>query len=201
MNRRDFFGSSIKAAALASLLGEALSPEYLLAASDQVAPQGAHELFWDSFFDDVDPTKPHVVMRDAAQPLPEHIDANKTPRFFHYHEDTGLRFAENIDRNELPKLQGAALVSVSMSGFHASDSDAKKIGDVSAAQLQLHAVQTSPIAQYIAPLAWASLATVFYSKAGKLPTVDQLNFVPRMVPVRVLQSVASYIPRLKASSQ
>jgi hypothetical protein len=33
------------------------------------------------------------------------------------------------------------------------------------------------MAQYIAPLAWASLASVFHNQSSKLPSVDQLNFV------------------------
>jgi hypothetical protein len=88
-----------------------------------------------------------------------------------------LRYAEKIDRSELPKMDGAAVVSMSISGFRPSDSDSKRIGDATSAQLQLHATQTTPMAQYIAPLAWASLASVFHSKSTKLPSVDQLNFV------------------------
>jgi hypothetical protein len=176
MDRRTFVASTAWTAWLMAMLG-GLSPEELLGASDGGAATGAHEEFWDAFFDDVDPSKPHVALRGAEQPLPAYVDSEKTPRYFHYQDDKGLRFAENIDRSELPKFPGPALVSVSMSGFHASDSDVKKIGEVSAAQLQLHAVQTTPIAQYIAPLAWASLATVYQKKVSKLPTVDQLNFV------------------------
>lgn len=113
-----------------------------------------------------------------AQPIPAHIDDAKLPRFFHYDDTNGLRYAEKIDRSELPKMDGAAVVSMSISGFRPSDTDSKRIGDASSAQLQLHATQTTPMAQYIAPLAWASLASVFGRKsASKLPTVDQLNFV------------------------
>jgi hypothetical protein len=43
--------------------------------------------------------------------------------------------------------------------------------------LQLHATQTTPLAQYIAPLAWASLASIFANQSKKLPTVEQLNFI------------------------
>jgi hypothetical protein len=75
-------------------------------------------------------------------------------------------------------MDGAAVVSMSVSGFRPSDTDNKRIGDASSAQLQLHATQTTPMAQYIAPLAWASLASIFGRKeATKLPSVDQLNFV------------------------
>jgi hypothetical protein len=145
---------------------------------DQLAAEAGGEEagFWDSFYDSVDPNLPHVVMRDSAQPLPEHVDPNKFPRFLHYREGTGLRFAENIKDSELPDLRGAALVSFSLAGYHPSEEDQKKIGEASLSQLQLHAVQTTPLAQYMAPLAWASLASVFHSKGGKLPTVEQLNF-------------------------
>ncbi len=64
-----------------------------------------------------------------------------------------------------------------MSGFHSSEEDAHKIGDATSAQLQLHTTQTTPIAQYIAPLAWASMASIFgrSASATKLPTIEQLN--------------------------
>jgi len=172
------------AAAFSGVLSEILTPQEIMAAAEAAAdaPQGAHEQFWNGFFDDVDPTKPHATGARGpggelmAQPLPAHIEDAKLPRFFHYNDSTGLRFAEKIDRSELPRMDGAAVVSMSISGFRPSDSDSKRIGDASSAQLQLHATQTTPLAQFIAPLAWASLASVFSAKSAKLPTVDQLNF-------------------------
>jgi hypothetical protein len=173
------------AAAFSGALGEIVSPKELMAAIEEAAdePQGAHQQFWDGFFDDVDPTKPHATGargpggEPMAQPLPAHIEDEKLPRFFHYDDTNGLRYAEKIDRSELPKMDGAAVVSMSISGFRPSDADSKRIGDASSAQLQLHATQTTPMAQYIAPLAWASLASVFHNQSSKLPSVDQLNFV------------------------
>jgi hypothetical protein len=186
MDRRSFFSNMMAAAAFYGILGEAISPKDLMSAAEAAAdaPRGAQQQFWGGFFDDVDPTKPHATGargpggEPMAQPLPTHIEDSKLPRFFHYDDTNGLRYAEKIDRSELPKMEGAAVVSMSISGFRPSDVDSKKIGDASSAQLQLHATQTTPLAQYIAPLAWASLASVFGSKsATKLPTIDQLNFV------------------------
>ncbi|MGD0629682.1 MAG: hypothetical protein ABR987_10025 [Terracidiphilus sp.] len=186
MDRRIFFSNVMAAAAFSGILGEIISPKELMAAVEEAAdaPQGAQQQFWGGFFDDVDPTKPHATSargpggEPTAQPIPAHVDDAKLPRFFHYDDNNGLRYAEKIDRSELPRMDGAAVVSMSISGFRPSDADSKKIGDASSAQLQLHATQTTPLAQYIAPLAWASLASVFGGKlASKLPTVDQLNFV------------------------
>jgi hypothetical protein len=185
MDRRRFFSNMMAAAAFSGALGEILSPREIMAAAEAAAdePQGAHQQFWDGFFDDVDPTKPHATGargpggEPMAQPIPTHIEETKLPRFFHYDDSSGLRFAEKIDRTELPKMDGAAVVSMSLSGFRASEQDSKRIGDSTSAQLQLHATQTTPLAQYIAPLAWASLASIFSAKSSKLPTVDQLNFV------------------------
>jgi hypothetical protein len=179
MDRRTFFADTMKTAVLLALMENTVSLEEVWAADDKSSSQGPSQQFWGSFFDDVDPTKPHVIMRDAAQPVPEHVDPDKVPRFFHYDDQNGLRFAENIDRSELPKIQGGALVSLSLSGFHPSSGDAKKIGEAAFSQIQVHAVQTTPIAQYIAPLSWVTLASIMHGKgqATKLPTVDQLNFM------------------------
>ncbi len=185
MDRRRFFSNMMAAAAFSGALGEIFSPREIMAAAEAAAdePQGAHQQFWDGFFDDVDPTKPHATGargpggEPMAQPIPTHLEETKLPRFFHYDDSNGLRFAEKIDRTELPKMDGAAVVSMSLSGFRASEQDSKRIGDSTSAQLQLHATQTTPLAQYIAPLAWASLASIFSAKSSKLPTVDQLNFV------------------------
>jgi len=183
MDRRSFFSNMMVAAAFSSALGEIVSPRELLAAAEGDVPQGDHQQFWDDFFDDVDPTKPHAVGargpggEPVDQPLSEHVEPEKLPRFFHYDDSAGLRYADKIDRAELPKLDGAAVVSLSLAGFHPSEQDSKKIGDASSAQLQLHASQTQPFAQFIAPLAWATMASVFTSQAKKLPTVQQLNFM------------------------
>jgi len=186
MDRRSFFSNMMAAAAFSGILGEVISPKELTAAAEEAAdaPQGAQQQFWGGFFDDVDPTKPHATSARGpggeltAQPIPAHVEDAKLPRFFHYDDTNGLRYAEKIDRSELPRMDGAAVVSMSISGFRPSDSDSKRIGDASSAQLQLHCTQTTPLAQYIAPLAWASLASVFGRKsASKLPTVDELNFV------------------------
>jgi hypothetical protein len=183
MNRRNFFSNMMAAAAFSGALGEGISPKELLAALEADVPQGTHQQFWNGFFDDVDPTKPHAVGARGPggapidQPVSSHLEQDKLPRFFHYDDSKGLRFAEKIERAELPKMDGAAVVSMSVSGFHASEQDSKRIGDASGAQLQLHATQTKAIAEFIAPLAWASLASVFGDKAKKLPTVGELNFM------------------------
>jgi hypothetical protein len=175
----------MSAAAFSGILGEIVSPRELMAAVEAAAdaPSTQHAEFWGGFFDDVDPTKPHATMtrgpggEATPEPIPEHVQDEKLPRFFHYADHTGLRFAENIDREELPKMDGAAVLSVSVSGFHSSREDEHKIGDATSAQLALHATQTTPMAQYIAPLAWASLASIFARSASiaKMPTIEQLN--------------------------
>jgi hypothetical protein len=186
MDRRSFFTNVMSAAAFSGVLGEIVSPRELMAAVEAAAdvPSNTqHAQFWGGFFDDVDPTKPHAIAprgpggEATPEPVPEHVQDDKLPRFFHYADQTGLRYAEKIDREELPKLDGAAVVSVSVSGFHSSEEDEHKIGDATSAQLQLHATQTIPMAQYIAPLAWASLASIFARSASvaKMPTIEQLN--------------------------
>jgi hypothetical protein len=185
MDRRNFFTSVMSAAAFSGVLGEIVSPRELMAAVEAAAdaPTTQHAEFWSGFFDDVDPSKPHATMtrgpggEATPEPIPEHVQDEKLPRFFHYADKTGLRYAEKIDREELPKMDGAAVVSVSVSGFHSSDEDEHKIGDATSAQLALHATQTTPMAQYIAPLAWASLASIFARSASiaKMPTIEQLN--------------------------
>jgi len=184
MDRRNFFTSVMSAAAFSGVLGEIISPRELMAAVEAAADAPTqHAEFWGGFFDDVDPSKPHATMtrgpggEATPEPIPEHVQDEKLPRFFHYADNTGLRYAEKIDREELPKMDGAAVVSVSVSGFHSSQEDEHKIGDATSAQLALHATQTTPMAQYIAPLAWASLASIFARSASiaKMPTIEQLN--------------------------
>jgi hypothetical protein len=186
MDRRNFMSTVMSAAAFSGVLGEIVSPRELMAAVEAAADVPAdnqHAQFWGGFFDDVDPSKPHATMtrgpggEATPEPVPEHVQDEKLPRFFHYADQTGLRYAEKIDREELPKMDGAAVISLSVSGFHSSQEDEHKIGDATSAQLALHATQTTPMAQYIAPLAWASLASIFARSASiaKMPTIEQLN--------------------------
>jgi len=56
----------------------------------------------------------------TPEPIPEHRAGRETAALLSYADNTGLRYAEKIDREELPKMDGAAVVSVSVSGFHSS---------------------------------------------------------------------------------
>jgi hypothetical protein len=63
MDRRSFFSNMMAVAAFSGAVGEVFTPKELMAAAEEAAdtPTGAHQQFWNGFFDDVDPTKPHAT--------------------------------------------------------------------------------------------------------------------------------------------
>ena len=114
MDRRNFFTSVMSAAAFSGVLGEIVSPRELMAAVEAAAdaPTTQHAEFWSGFFDDVDPSKPHATMtrgpggEATPEPIPEHVQDEKLPRFFHYADKTGLRYGRRSIAKNCPRWTG-----------------------------------------------------------------------------------------------
>jgi len=170
VDRREFFGQMAAAPAVglfAAAFAEVLAQRGAVA---QAQPDIA-TAFWGSFFDGVDKTTAGRGDKKETR-LP-----NPDGRVHMVHSGTnGLRLVEKIQHDELPDISGNALVTVSLGGMRIGSDDEEYLRKFESLQLRLDCVQTEPIMQYLGPLGWASLAAVFRDKAGKLPTLQQLEF-------------------------
>lgn len=102
---------------------------------------------------------------------------DRDPRFLYYSDKAGLRWAQDIKASELPAFDEDAVVTMEMGGFRPGMLDDSRLAKVRFAQMHLSCQRVTG-SEFVGPLVWAAMATVFADKASKLPTVKELSFNP-----------------------
>ena len=166
----------------ASFLGllTALMPE--LAAAQEAAPQAAtddtpHDSydFWNGFFDSVNPMSQNYGQKSATRgPADQLPDPAAETQYLHYHTDVKrLRYATDIQKEELLDHDGDVAVSISLSQYRPLSGTSEN--NIRASQLRIDTTQIHPFMNIVAPLAWTAIASVEPNKAGKI-SLEQLGF-------------------------
>ncbi len=130
--------------------------------------------FWNGFFDSVNPYSPNygkkVATRGPAEQLP---DPAAMTQYLHYKPDEKkLRYATDIGKEELLDHDGDVTVSIALSQYRPGSGEKTE----HASQLRVDATQVRPYMNIATPLAWTAIASLNPSKAGKIPSLDQLGF-------------------------
>jgi hypothetical protein len=164
----------------ASALGlfAALLPE--LAAAQASAPRASAEDtphdsfdFWNGFYDSVNPYSHNYGNKSASRgPKDQLPDPGAETHYLHYMSDKKkLRYATDIDKEELLSHDGDVAISVSLSQFRPGGGES----NAHPSQLRIDTTQIHPYMNIIAPLAWTAIASLAPDKAGKV-SLDQLGF-------------------------
>ena len=95
---------------------------------------------------------------------------------FLYHGSKGLAFTSDIPANSLLDHAGDVSVTLNLGQFRPAKSDQIAFRQLQSSSLRVDCVQTRPMMNLFAPLAWASLASLFPDKQGKLPSLQTLGF-------------------------
>ncbi len=164
----------------ASMLGlmSALLPE-LAAAQAQAAQAPAEDLphdsyaFWNGFFDSVNPLSRNygtaAASRGPEDQLPD--PAAQTQYLRYCVPKKAIRYASDIDREELLDHDGDVSVNIALAQFRPGAGEAS----LHPSQLRIDTTQIHPIMGIVAPLAWSAIASLNPNKAGKV-SLDQLGF-------------------------
>lgn len=130
--------------------------------------------FWNGFFDSVNPYSPNYGKKAATRgPADQLPDPAAMTQYLHYKSDENkLRYATDIGKDELLDYDGDVAVSIALSQYRPGSGDS----NVHASQLRVDATQTHPYMNLLTPLAWTAIASLIPSKAGKIPSLDQLGF-------------------------
>jgi len=109
--------------------------------------------FWDSYFDEAarDPTQVSRGSTDGSLP-----DSNKKVQLIHA-SDAGLRYPDTIPDSELP-TDSDVVLTITPGHFRPAPDDHRAISKSKGAQVRLDCVQTRPIMNLLAPMAWSALA-------------------------------------------
>jgi hypothetical protein len=176
MSRRNFLGS----AAALGMLSSLLSPEDLHALQeaqnappDQTLPHDSPG-FWNGFYDSVNPQSKSYGMQETSRGSDSLASPALETQYLHYSTDQQkLRYATSIGKSELLDHDGDVAVSLLLNQYRPGSSDALK---KNASQLRVDTTQVHPFMNILAPLAWTAMASLQPSKAGKLPSLDQMGF-------------------------
>jgi len=166
LSRRSFLTDSVALAALPTLFANPHLAEALTQAAAQPATvPTAGELYWGSLF-------ASGTHRGRHAKLPQE---DRDPRIVHFSDKTGLRWVEDIKLAELPSFSEDAVVTMEISGFRPGQGDTSRLSKVKFAQLHISCERVT-FSEFVGPLVWASLATVFAEKASKLPSEQKLSW-------------------------
>lgn len=145
MNSRRSFFQDI--ALLSALAGIAEQEGYAQAKDDKVSD------FWDAYFDEAE-RDPNQISRGSTDS--NLIDAGRKVQLIHA-TDSGLIYPDTIDASQL-MAEGDVVVTVNPAHFRPAPDDQKAINRSKGAHIRVDCVQTRPIMNLLAPMAWAGLA-------------------------------------------
>jgi hypothetical protein len=166
LSRRSFLGKSATFGALSPLLAH---PEIVAAiqtagAASSSAPT-AGETYWKNLYSS-------GSQRGESSPTP---NPDRDPRIALYDDKTGLRWVQDIKPTELPSFTEDAVVTLELTGFRAGSQDKPQLAKVKFAQLHLSCQRVTG-SEFLGPIVWAALATLFANKASSLPAEQNLTW-------------------------
>lgn len=174
VSRRRFIGDASTLSLMAALL-PGLSEAQLTAAEPDSSTDAPHDSFdfWNGFFDSVNPMAKNYGQKSASRgPKDQLPDPAAETQYLQYRTDQKkLRYATDIEKEELLDHDGDVAISIGLSQFHPGTGET----DLKASQLRVDTTQIHSYMDIIAPLAWTAIASVEPDKAGKI-SLDQLGF-------------------------
>jgi hypothetical protein len=166
LSRRNFLSGSATFGALSSVLAH---PELALALDAALAkpagPPTAGETYWKNLY-----ASEGERSRSSSTP-----DSSRDPRIAQYDTKAGLRWADEIKDSELPVFLDSAVITMEISGFRPGSQDKSQLSKVRFAQLHLSCQRVSG-SEFLGPIVWAALATLFTNKASSLPAEQSLTW-------------------------
>jgi hypothetical protein len=156
----------------------ALLPE--LAAAQSAAPEASAEeaphdsfSFWSGFFDSVNPYSKNYGKKAASRgPTDQLPDPAAATQYLHYKaEEKKLRYATDINQDELLDHDGDVAVGIALSQYRPGSGEA----GLRASQLRVDTTQVTPYLNLMSPLAWSAIASLVPSKSGDI-SLDDLGF-------------------------
>ena len=106
------------------------------------------------------------------------IEETRQVNFLHYDSHTNaLRFPAQVSPDELLDFPGDVTLNIQVGGIRLSQADQAAFESLQSAQLRVDMSQNKELMN-IAKLAWASVAAIFPTKQGKLPSLQDLGFSP-----------------------
>jgi hypothetical protein len=162
--RRSFFQDL---ALLSALAGIAEQEGYAQANDEKLSN------FWDAYFDEAE-RDPHQISRGSTDG--DLMDPSKKVQLIHA-TDSGLVYPDTIDDKQLMAASDV-VVTVNPAHFRPAANDKKAISKSKGCQIRVDCVQTRPIMNLIAPMAWSGLAAWSIDKTTYTKTAASSSSAP-----------------------
>jgi hypothetical protein len=129
--------------------------------------------FWNGFFNSVNPYNPDYGNKAASRgPSDQLPDPKAQTQYLQYDSATKrLRYASDIEKDELLDHDGDVAVSIALSQFRPGAGES----NLKASQLRVDTTQVHPFVNIVTPLAWSAIASVNPNKMGQV-SLDALGF-------------------------
>lgn len=170
VSRRNFIGGS----AAFGLLSAALADTELVHALGDAKPPSSEPTFGQNYWSSLYAGDSGAARGPARHMSPE----ERIPAiYFSNPADQApvVRHSYEIKDTELPDFTDEAVVTMELTAFRPSSADHEALSQVNFANMHLSCQRVSGSA-FVGPLAWATIATVFSSKAKSLPAVNALDW-------------------------
>jgi hypothetical protein len=175
--RRSFFQDFALLSALAAI---AEQEGYAQAKDEKLSD------FWDAYFTEAERDPNHISRGTTDASL---MDPNKKVQLIHA-TDSGLIYPDSID-DKLLMPESDVVVTVNPAHFRPAPDDHKAISRSRGCQIRVDCIQTRPIMNLIAPMAWAGLAAWSMEKTTySASKVTDLNTNPVIDPKTGKQAIA-----------
>jgi hypothetical protein len=176
-SRRSFFHDL----ALLSALAGIAEREGLAQAKDDKLSN-----FWDAYFEEAE-RDPNQISRGANDA--DLMDPSKKVELIHA-TDSGLIYTDSIDNKQL-MAESDVVLTLTPAHFRPSPDDRRAISRSRGCQIRVDCIQTRPIINLIAPMAWAGLAAWSLDKTTQTATkVTDLQTNPVIDPKTGKQKIS-----------
>ncbi len=174
LSRRHFLADASALGMLAAILPQLAAQASTSQGSDSTEdlPHDSYD-FWNGFYDSVNPYSPDYGNKAASRgPTDQLPDPHAQTQYLHYNsEKKRLRYASDIEKDELLDHEGDVSVSIALAQYRPAGGEAS----LKASQLRVDATQIHPLINVAAPLAWAAIASISPNTAGKI-SLDDMGF-------------------------
>ncbi|MGA2569237.1 MAG: hypothetical protein ABSF23_01845 [Terracidiphilus sp.] len=174
VSRRVFLADASALGMIAALLpqlaaGQTQASE---AAGTEDLPHDSYD-FWNGFYDSVNPYSKNYGTKAATRgPADQLPDPKAQTQYLHYSaEKKHLRYASDIEKEELLDHDGDVTVSIAIAQYRQGDGES----NLKASQLRIDTTQIHPLINVAAPLAWAAIASIAPSTAKSI-SLDDMGF-------------------------
>jgi len=129
--------------------------------------------FWNGFYDSVNPYSANYGNKSATRgPADQLPDPKAQTQYLHYSsEKKRLRYASDIEKDELLDHDGDVMVSIAIAQYRPGSGET----NLKASQLRIDTTQIHPLINISTPLAWAAIASIAPKTASTI-SLDDMGF-------------------------